>query len=191
MRGSLLGNCPQSWFKVFGQRCLLMVKNHLRMVVSWPGNISPSSTMSSTTSLTWFRRSKTLLSILYFLWSSQQFQKITIPEIPFSCENVSLIALPCTSHWCLFGLSVCLFVCVCVFFVQFTSSPMYIPLIIFSNVCCPGLRDIASTLKSNLKQRLLQKKRFSPLRPIWFWHNPVPHCRQKRPIQCWPPCAVV
>ena len=33
---------------------------------------------------------------------------------------------------------------------MFTSSPMYIPLIIFSKVCCPGLRDVASTLKRNL-----------------------------------------
>ena len=38
-----------------------------------------------------------------------------------------------------------------------------------------------------IKNQKVPKK--LPLRPIWFWHNPIPHCPQRRPILCWPPYA--
>ena len=94
----------QSWILSWFKLVLPMIKIHLRMVVSWPGNINPSSTMSSTTSLTWFRQFLPLLSTLYFLSCMFPLHPTPCsPENPLGCGH-DIPVPPCTAHRCLFSL---------------------------------------------------------------------------------------
>ena len=71
-----------------------------------------------------------------------------------------------------------------------TSSPMYIPLIIFSKVCLLGFKDMQSTSLSHFVLQWKQKKNKENTKKTDFfilhtWRTPTPRCPRRRPTPYW------